>query len=102
MKRRGAVVSVMTGDLTIDERCREMNRFNIKFSLLMIATDIISRGIDLPNVKVVVNFGFATSADGRIDNKKYLHRIGRTGRLGNFAQQIVIVFVFVFQNKNVQ
>lgn len=93
MKSRGAAVSVMTGELTIDERCREMNRFNMKFTRIMIATDIISRGVDLPDVKIVVNFDFATNAGGQIDSKKYLHRIGRTGRLGKFHQQIVFSLI---------
>ena len=41
------------------------------------ATAVAARGLDIPNVKHVINYDLPQSAD------EYVHRIGRTGRLGN-------------------
>ena len=46
---------------------------------VLIATDVASRGLDLPEVRHVINFDLPT--DGR-DFDSYVHRIGRTGRAG--------------------
>ena len=43
---------------------------------VVLATDLLSRGIDLPNVNLVVNY------DLPLFHSEYLHRIGRTGRFG--------------------
>merc|ERR1712045_400650 len=45
----------------------------------MVATDVASRGLDIPNVGVVVNYDFPVGRGGVED---YIHRIGRTGRAG--------------------
>merc|ERR1719334_1321109 len=47
---------------------------------IMVATDVASRGLDIPNVGVVVNYDFPQGRGGVED---YIHRIGRTGRAGN-------------------
>jgi ATP-dependent RNA helicase DDX6/DHH1 len=51
----------------------------------LVSTDLMTRGIDVPNVNVVFNFDFPKSAE------TYLHRIGRSGRFGHFG--IAISFV---------
>jgi len=45
----------------------------------MVATDVASRGLDIQNIGVVVNYDFP---DGRGGVEDYVHRIGRTGRAG--------------------
>lgn len=44
---------------------------------VLVATAVAARGLDIPNVKHVVNYDLPSSID------EYVHRIGRTGRLGN-------------------
>ena len=51
----------------------------------MVTTDIASRGLDLLNVSLVINFDLPKLAD------EYVHRIGRTGRAGNQGQAISFV-----------
>lgn len=43
---------------------------------LILSTDLLSRGIDLPDVRLVINM------DMPINESEYFHRIGRTGRFG--------------------
>jgi|TARA_B110000285_G_C14981121_1_gene541404 superfamily II DNA/RNA helicase len=50
----------------------------------LIATDVIARGLDIPNVKAVINFSFPT------EPKRYLHRIGRTARAGQHGVAITL------------
>lgn len=50
----------------------------------MIGTDVIARGLDISNVKAVVNFDFPT------EPKRYLHRIGRTARAGQHGVAITL------------
>lgn len=44
-----------------------------------------ARGLDIPNVKHVVNFDLPTDID------EYVHRIGRTGRVGNIGEILFVV-----------
>ncbi|KAG1658573.1 hypothetical protein FOA52_005577 [Chlamydomonas sp. UWO 241] len=67
----------LNGDLSQDQRDRSMRDFKSGRRTVLIATDVASRGLDVPNVAAVVNF------DLPIDGAEtYVHRIGRTGRAG--------------------
>ena len=50
----------------------------------LIATDLIARGLDITNVKAVINFSFPT------EPKRFLHRIGRTARAGQHGVAITL------------
>ena len=52
---------------------------------MLVATDVASRGLDIPNVTHVINFDMPSNIDD------YVHRIGRTGRCGNTGQAIAFV-----------
>lgn len=61
-----------------------------------IATDVAARGLDIPDVEVVINYSFPLTTED------YVHRIGRTGRAGKkgvahtfFMQQNKVIFVCV-------
>ncbi|KAJ3083320.1 DEAD-box ATP-dependent RNA helicase [Rhizoclosmatium hyalinum] len=60
------------------ERTAALDAFKKGISPILVATDIASRGLDVPNVGLVVNFDLPRDS---VDD--YVHRIGRTGRAGN-------------------
>ena len=62
------------GDKTEEERVTTLNSFKKGEENILIATDVAARGIDIPNVEVVVNYDLPDKAEN------YVHRIGRTGR----------------------
>lgn len=69
-------VSCIHGSLEQEERNLRMQEFRTGSSRVLIATDIISRGIDVQGVSLVINY------DIPFDYDNYLHRIGRSGRHG--------------------
>lgn len=65
------------GDRTQRERERALEMFRNGRCPILVATAVAARGLDIPNVKHVVNYDLPTDIDD------YVHRIGRTGRAGN-------------------
>ncbi|MEJ7718601.1 MAG: C-terminal helicase domain-containing protein [Thermoleophilaceae bacterium] len=66
----------MHGDKSQSQRDRALARFEAGDIDTLVATDVASRGIDVPNVTHVINF------DAPEDRDAYVHRVGRTGRAG--------------------
>ena len=64
------------GDLTQPEREKNLDAFRSGRARVLVATDVASRGLDIPAIKTVINFDVAK----RIED--HTHRIGRTGRVG--------------------
>ncbi len=77
--------AVIHGDLPQSQRERIMAAFRTGDIKYLIATDVMSRGIDVDNISHVVNY------DLPMDIENYVHRIGRTGRIGKDG--IAISFV---------
>ncbi|MFO0849830.1 MAG: DEAD/DEAH box helicase [Gemmataceae bacterium] len=69
-------VSVIHGDLPQSHRERIMGGFRAEKVHVLIATDVASRGIDVTGISHVINY------DLPMDIENYVHRIGRTGRIG--------------------
>lgn len=67
------------GDRTQKEREDALKSFKSHFTPFLVATAVAARGLDIPNVKHVVNFDLPS------DIEEYVHRIGRTGRVGNLG-----------------
>ncbi|CAD2113657.1 hypothetical protein YYG_00292 [Plasmodium vinckei petteri] len=67
------------GDKSQDERERALELFKRGIKNILVATDVAARGLDISNIKHVINFDLPSNIDD------YIHRIGRTGRAGNIG-----------------
>ena len=71
---RGFKVDSIHGNKNQSQRVRTLDKFKKDYIQILIATDVASRGLDIPNVSHVINFDLPESYEN------YIHRIGRTGR----------------------
>jgi ATP-dependent RNA helicase DeaD len=78
-------VAAMHGDLPQPMRNRIMQGFREGKIVYLVATDVVGRGIDVRNISHVINYDIPE------DSENYVHRIGRTGRLG--ADGVAVAFV---------
>jgi ATP-dependent RNA helicase DeaD len=78
-------VATMHGDLEQPVRDRIMQAFRDGKIVYLVATDVVGRGIDVTNISHIINY------DLPMDPENYVHRIGRTGRMG--ADGVAIAFV---------
>jgi ATP-dependent RNA helicase DDX47/RRP3 len=73
------------GQLSQSARLGALNKFRAGSRNILIATDVASRGLDIPNVDVVFNYDLPG------DDKTYIHRVGRTARAGRSGHGISLV-----------
>lgn len=91
LKDEGHQVSILHSDLESSDRDKLIDDFRFGRSKVLITTNVLSRGIDIPSVSMVVNYDLPTDREGRPDPSTYLHRIGRTGRFGRVGVAISFV-----------
>ncbi|XP_004641453.1 ATP-dependent RNA helicase DDX25 [Octodon degus] len=82
MMRDGHQVSLLSGELTVEQRASIIQRFRDGKEKVLITTNVCARGIDVKQVTIVVNFDLPVNQALEPDYETYLHRIGRTGRFG--------------------
>lgn len=85
MKKEKFSISSMHGDMPQEERDQVMRKFRDGESRVLISTDLWSRGIDVEKISMVVNY------DLPLNREQYIHRIGRSGRLGRVGVAITFV-----------
>ncbi len=78
-------VDAIHGDLAQSARDRVMRRFRDGKSKILVATDVVGRGIDVSGISHIINFDVPQFCDD------YVHRVGRTGRMGREG----VAFTFV-------
>ena len=76
IRGRGFNVAGIHGDMSQRDRITSLEAFKSARVSSLVATDVAARGLDIPNVKVVINVTFPLTTED------YVHRIGRTGRAG--------------------
>ena len=94
MCSRSFTVSCMHADMTHQERQDILDEFRVGTSRVLITTDILSRGIDIQQVSLVINFDLPKNKE------TYIHRIGRSGRFGR--KGVAINFVTDEDSKNLK
>ena len=78
-------ISVLHSDLSNQERKFAISLFNKQETKLLLTTEVAARGIDLPDIPYVIHFHSAKTP------QSYIHRSGRTGRMGAKGQVISLV-----------
>ncbi|CAO4359981.1 Protein CBG05145 [Caenorhabditis briggsae] len=87
MKEANFTVSSMHGDMEQKDRDEVMKEFRAGNTRVLISTDVWARGLDVPQVSLVINYDLPNNRE------LYIHRIGRSGRFGrkgvaiNFVKQ---------------
>jgi len=82
-------VTSIHGDRSQFEREEALRSFRAGYTPILVATAVAARGLDIPHVTHVINFDLPG------DVEEYVHRIGRTGRMGNLG-----LATSFFNNKN--
>lgn len=85
LNRMGLLAGAMHSDLEQSDRDCVMHEFRNQRIDILVATDIVSRGIDIDDISLVINF------DVPFDVEDYVHRIGRTARAGDSGMAITFV-----------
>jgi ATP-dependent RNA helicase DeaD len=85
LRKERKQVAAMHGDLPQPVRDRIMQNFREGKIVYLVATDVVGRGIDVSGISHIINY------DLPMDPENYVHRIGRTGRMG--ADGVAIAFV---------
>ena len=82
---RGFKTGAIHGNKTQSQRRRVLESFKTNEIKVLLATDVASRGLDIPDVTHVINYELPESYDD------YVHRIGRTGRAGQTGKALTFV-----------
>jgi ATP-dependent RNA helicase RhlE len=82
---RGFEVVAIHGDKTQVQRNKALSLFKSDAINILLATDVVARGIDIDDVSHVINFDLPQT------HEDYIHRIGRTGRAGKIGQAITFI-----------
>ena len=81
----GCVHSCRLSDDCLHSQRRALNKFKAGECSILVATDVASRGLDIPAVDLVVNY------DVPANSKDYVHRVGRTARAGRSGRALTLV-----------
>lgn len=90
LMKEGFSVSKIHGNLTPNERDSSFNDFIQAKTKILVATNVFSRGMDIPQVNLIINFDIPNFSSAE-DQQTYIHRIGRSGRFNRSG--FVIDFV---------
>ncbi|KAJ2868309.1 ribosomal RNA processing protein [Coemansia erecta] len=85
LRNLGIEAIPLHGQLSMDKRMGALNKFKAGARNVLVATDVASRGLDIPAVDLVVNYDIPTFS------KDYIHRVGRTARAGRSGRAVSFV-----------
>lgn len=85
LKNLGFPVECLHGQMSQEKRLASLSKFKSGAKTILVATDVASRGLDIPSVDWVLNYDCPGAG------KDYIHRVGRTARAGRSGRAITIV-----------
>ncbi|KAB8199272.1 P-loop containing nucleoside triphosphate hydrolase protein [Aspergillus parasiticus] len=85
LRRLSHRVTSLHSLLPQSERNSNLARFRASAARILVATDVASRGLDIPSVSLVINFDVPRNPDD------YVHRVGRTARAGRHGEAVTLV-----------
>ncbi|EJT48246.1 ATP-dependent RNA helicase [Trichosporon asahii var. asahii CBS 2479] len=85
LNRLGYPAIPLHGQMSQSARLGSLNKFKSGGRKILVATDVASRGLDIPSVDLVINFDIPSNS------KDYVHRVGRTARAGRSGKSITLV-----------
>jgi len=85
LEARGYAAAALNGDIAQNQRERIVDQLKKGKLDILVATDVVARGLDVPRISHVFNYDIPQ------DNESYVHRIGRTGRAGRSGNAILFV-----------
>lgn len=96
MTQEGHKVVALTANYEGQQRDIVIDAFRLGHAKVLIATNVLARGIDVSSVSMVVNYDVPDTMGPRgtglvADPQTYLHRIGRTGRFGRVGVAVTFV-----------
>ncbi len=91
LQRRGHDIQAIHGDMPQTHRDAVMDRFRTNHLRVLVATNLAARGLDIPAVSHVINYDMPDNVE------EYVHRIGRTARMGRQGTAITFVSEWDFE-----
>lgn len=85
VKTLGMTGTVLTGKMNQNARLTALTKFKASEKSVLVATDVASRGLDIPSIDLVINY------DMPVNPKDYVHRVGRTARAGRAGNAVTFV-----------
>ncbi|KAI9487244.1 MAG: P-loop containing nucleoside triphosphate hydrolase protein [Benjaminiella poitrasii] len=85
LRNLGFAAVPLHGQMPQAKRLGALNKFKAGTRNILVATDVASRGLDIPSVDIVINYDVPQSS------KDYIHRVGRTARAGRSGKSITFV-----------
>eukprot|EP00397_Hematodinium_sp_SG-2012_P044115 GEMP01049198.1.p1 GENE.GEMP01049198.1~~GEMP01049198.1.p1 ORF type:complete len:443 (+),score=81.37 GEMP01049198.1:26-1354(+) len=85
LRRLNFEAIALHGKMYQNERIGSLNHFRAGEKKILVATDVASRGLDIPQVDIVVNYDIPQNS------KDYIHRVGRTARAGRSGRSITMI-----------
>lgn len=85
LRERGFELATIHGNKTQAQRKKSLDMFKNNKAKILLATDVVARGIDIDDVSHVINFDLPQTYED------YIHRIGRTGRANKIGQALTFI-----------